>query len=235
MISIYYISAWIKFYWWLGRWQVLTVNLVKIDKNVLKYRSENEYTCDHAFDFRKSNVLVCLLCKSHPFLWGVVSAFLFYRPVGKIERKILHTISSLSLASQWTCLQFKYRMNFSRWIRKCHVFILTLHDTSFIKLQHACSKTTKEYLWFCMFTLIFTIVVFLPSISIIAWAPISFSLYVQKPWHENNANRTRHQTHKNKPYNAKIIQYLWLNGLTLTATFTEAILLLKNSKMNRNI
>jgi len=67
----------------------------------------------------------------------------------------------------------------------------TPHDTSFSKLQHALSITTKEYLWFYMCTLMFTILVFLPSISIIAWAPMTFSLSVQTPWHENNANRPK--------------------------------------------
>ena len=45
-------------------------------------------------------------------------------------------------------------------------------------------------MWFYI-TLMFTILVFLPSISIIGWAPMTFSLSVQKPWHENNANRPK--------------------------------------------
>lgn len=99
--------------WWLGNWHVWTINLVKIYKNVLKYQCVNEYACDHTFD---SGIRRCkaILCKSHPLLWSVVPTPLFHRPVGKIERKILHTIASFSFASQWTSLQFKYRVDFSR-------------------------------------------------------------------------------------------------------------------------
>lgn len=115
-------------------------------------------------------------------------------------------------------------------------FWRTPDNTSFIKLQHAFSEITKEHLWFNMFTLMFTILVFLPSISIIAWAPITFSLSVQTPWRENNANRPKRWNSQKQTLRCQkeIIQYLWLKGLTLTATFTEAIVFLKNSKTNRN-
>lgn len=92
--------------WWLGNWHVWTINLVRIYKNVYKYHCENKYACDLMFYFRKckGSVKKIILCKSHPFLWSVVPTPLVQRPVRKIERKILHTVASFSLAGQWTSL-----------------------------------------------------------------------------------------------------------------------------------
>lgn len=56
----------------------------------------------------------------------------------------------------------------------------TPHDASFMKLQHALVQQQKNVCDFTLFTLMFKILVFLPSISIIAWAPMTFSLSVQK-------------------------------------------------------
>lgn len=83
----------------------------------------------------------------------------------------------------------------------------TPHDASFIKLQHAFSTTTKECLWFYMFTLMFKILVFLPSISIIAWAPMTFSLSVQKAWHQNNANRAKRWNSQKQTSRCQNISY----------------------------
>lgn len=79
------------------------------------------------------------------------------------------------------------------------------------------------------------IFVFFPSISMISWAPMSISLCVQRPLREKHnamiATRSHTQLHKSEQ---EIQPYLWLNGRTLTATFTEAIVFLKIPKTNRN-
>lgn len=91
----------------------------------------------------------------------------------------------------------------------------------------------REVIWHV--TLMLKIFVFFPSISMISWAPMSISLCVQRPLREKHnatiATRSHTQLHKSEQ---EIQPYLWLNGRTLTATFTEAIVFLKIPKTNRN-
>ena len=60
-----------------------------------------------------------------------------------------------------------------------------------------------------MFTLMLTILVFLPSISIIPWAPMTFSLSVQEPWHENNANKRNSQKQTSRCQNKPDSTFGW--------------------------